>query len=570
MIKGLCIFGTVLILPLLAFGWGRGHDVVGSAVAARLPEPWHTKLQGEVLRRFCVDNHYPDARRKFEEDKRITPEELAYLAGKKMANSGQFHSDEGRGMAFTLLVRALRENRPESTLLWLGALSHSTADMVACNHDPIAHLATYCWGDKDWDLRLSNGMSLGKMQPCLDLGWVETEPAAKAIWEKNLAKVVSADSGKGAEDAVLDVMLAGLQGVGACAPYGVPIVRDAADWTDTKNPETGKSLAESLSVLGCWAVERLLRDFQAAERLAKAGSFPEVAAAVSRRYQAAFEAFVHSRNYGDDSLVKGLVLPLKPEAPYLGVVSEPTWRMEQGLFGFNDRVLAAQTVTVLRRQGRNAALVDVRTFMADGIPAAKVPVLIVFAQKVSGYYTLQPKKLTEQLVNYRKAGGKILWIGGSLPERILCDFPKEAAYCADVGKGYWYSFTRLPVSTNAYATLTLKVGDHAVRKVERSPNFNAGWHIPSNITIFKPASTASISPLAIVYDGENPLLVGGAWPKAAPEIAYLPTYAVFPYLWTKEVPMLVPFELGLDSQGLDSLETAFAALKVERLFGRKP
>ena len=73
-----------------------------------------------------------------------------------------------------------------------------------------------------------------------------------------------------------------------------------------------------------------------------------------------------------------------------------------------------------------------------------------------------------------------------------------------------------------------------------------------------------------MYDGENPLLVGGAWPKAAPEIAYLPTYAVFPYLWTKEVPMLVPFELGLDSQGLDSLETAYAALKVERLFGRKP
>ena len=560
--------GTVLILPLLAFGWGRGHDVVGSAVASRLPEPWRARVQGDVLRQFCVDNHYPDARSKFEEDQRITPEELAYLAGKKMTNSGQFHSDEGRGVAFTLLVRALSENRPESALLWLGALSHSTADMVACNHDPIAHLATYGWGDKDWDLRLSNGMSLGKMQSCLDLGWIETEPEAKAIWEKKVAKVVSADSGKGAEDAVLEVMLAGLRGVGTCAPYGVSIVRDAAGWTAMKSPECGTSLAESLSVLGCWAVERLLRDFQAAERLAKAGSLPEVTAAVTQRYQAAFEAFVPARRYGDDSLVKGLVSPLKPEAPYVGVVSEPTWRMEQGLLGFNDRVLAALTVTVLRKQGKNAALVDVRAFMADGIPSAKVPVLIVFAQKVSGYYTLQPKKLTEQLVNYRKAGGKILWIGGGLPERALCDFPKEAAYCADVGKGYWYSFTRLPVNTNAYATLTLKVGDHAVRKLERTPNFNAGWHIPSNITIFKPESTEAILPLATVYDGEKPLLVGGAWPKAAPEIAYLPTYAVFPYLWTRESPALVPFDLGLDSQGVDALETAFGALKIERHFGK--
>ena len=198
--------------------------------------------------------------------------------------------------------------------------------------------------------------------------------------------------------------------------------------------------------------------------------------------------------------------------------------------------------------------------MDGGLPAAKVPVLMLFAQKVSGYYTLQPTRLTEQLLAYRKAGGKIVWIGGALPDRALCDFPKEAARQADVGKGYDYCWTRLPVGTNAYATLTLKVGEHAARRLERNPSFRAGWHIPSNATVFRAEAAEQLRPLAYVYDGDKPLLVGGAWPKAKPDVAYLPTYAVFPYLWTREAPALVPFELGLDSQGLDALATALAAL----------
>ncbi len=178
--KRFCLFGSALVLPMLTFGWGKGHDVVGRALAVRLPEPWHTMLQGDALARFCVDNHYPDAHVDFKADKRVTPDEMTCLAGKKMTNSGQFHSDEGRGVAFTLLVRALREKRSESALLWFGALSHSTADMVACNHDPIVHMATYGWGDPEWDFRLPGGQPLSG----LDLGWVETVAEAKAVWEK--------------------------------------------------------------------------------------------------------------------------------------------------------------------------------------------------------------------------------------------------------------------------------------------------------------------------------------------------------------------------------------------------
>jgi hypothetical protein len=550
---------------LLAFGWGSGHDVVGRAVAARLPAPWAERLTGAALARFCADNHYPDSRVDFKADARVTPAEVAYLAGKKMVNSGQFHTDEGRGEAFVLLVRALKENRPESALLWLATLAHSTADMVACNHDPIVHLATYGRNDPRWAFRLPNEKALAG----LDLGWVESVPEAKAVWEKSLANVRAADSGKGAEDAVLDVMLAGLDGVGTCAPHGVPIVRDAAAWAAEKSPASRDSLAASFSALGCLAVERLLRDFLAAERLARAGDVPAVTDAVGKRYQAAFAELTASRRFEDDSLTKGLIAPQRPGAPCLGVVAEPTWRMNDGMFGFNDRVLAAQAVTALRKRGKNAALVDVRALMAGGVRAEQVPVLLVFAQKASAYYTLQPKTLTEQLAKYRQAGGRVVWVGGALPDRALCDFPQALACRADVGKGYTYSWTRLPVGTNAYATLSLKIGDGPARRLARDPSFNAGWHIPSNTTFFKPEAAESLWPLATLLDGDKPMLVGAAWPKAAPEVAYLPVYTVYPYLWTREVPALAPFELGLDAQGLEALEAAFGALGAERLLGSK-
>ncbi len=556
---------AAMALPLMAFGWGAGHDVVARAVAERLPVPWPERLQGDALKRFCVDNHYPDARADFKADARVTPEEVAYLAGRKMTNSGQFHSDEGRGVAFTLLVRALRENRPDGALLWLATLAHSTADMFACNHDPIVHLATYRWSDPAWRIGLPDGRSLAG----LDLGWVDGVPEARDVWQRKLGGIKGADSGKGGEEALLDVMLAGLYGVQTCAPYGVPILRDASAWTMRKDTASARSLAESLSALGFWAVERLLRDFRAAQRLAAAGTVPEVSDALRDRYRSAFMTFTAERPFGDDSLTLGLTSPPRAGEPAVAVLCEPTWRMNDGMLGFNDRVLAAQATASLRREGVNAVLSDVRRFMAVGASVPQTPAVLVFAQKTATYYSLQPKALTERLVSYRKAGGKIIWIGGAPPDRALCDVPQASVCRADVGKGYEYSWTRLPVGTNAYATLTLKVGEDASHKLARDPSFRAGWQIPSNTTFFKPEAEQVMYPLAYACDSGQPLLVGGAWPKAAAEVAYLPSYALYPYLWTDEEPPLVPFELGLDSQGVETLRTAFAALGCGGLWGGK-
>lgn len=557
--KALGVWGALCACPLLAFGWGAGHDVVARAVAERLPAPWRERLRGDALNQFCEDNHYPDARTNFTGNPRVTPEEVAYLAQKRMTDSGQFHTDEGRGVAFTLLVRALRENRPAGALLWLGALAHSTADMAACNHDPIVHLATYGWGDPAWNIRLPDGTPISRMMGSLDLGWVAGDPETRRIWARGVSTLSPSDPGKSGADTLLDVLLDGIAGVEVCAPRGAAIARDAASWSVTRDPQSRAALAESLTALGGWAVERVLCDFLAAERLAQAGPAPEVDEAVLARYRAALSEFTAARPFGADSLVKGLATPQKRGA-FVGVTYEPTWRMNDGMLGFNDRVLAAQTVNTLRSKGANAALVDVRAVMAGGCSASNVTALVVFAQKLTPFYTLKPEALAGRLAAYRKEGGKIVWIGGVPPDRALCDFPANLICSVPIGKNYSYSWTRLPVETNAYASLRLSICSHEERRLARTPSFRAGWHIPSNTSVLGDNAEAQVVPLARLLCGERTLLVGGAWPKARPTLAYLPTYAVYPYLWTDESPSLVPFALALDAQGQEALDAALDAL----------
>jgi hypothetical protein len=106
---------------------------------------------------------------------RVGAENLDGLKRQGLATRYDLHSDKGRAVAFCQLVRALNEKRHDRALLWLAGLAHSTADMAACNHDPVVHIATYGWGCKEWGMKLPGGKPLAEIIGCLDLGWVKDE-----------------------------------------------------------------------------------------------------------------------------------------------------------------------------------------------------------------------------------------------------------------------------------------------------------------------------------------------------------------------------------------------------------
>jgi hypothetical protein len=457
-----------------------------------------------------------------------------------------------------MLVRALKEEQPDRALLWLAAFAHSTADMVACNHEPVVHVATYGWSEKSWAMTLPGGQLVSKMTPCLDLGWVETEAWARTEWGARLGQMVLRDSGASQEEALLEVMLYGIRGVDACAPHGCAVVEVAAGWTDTRDRVAGKRLAGVLSELGVWAVERCLRDFQAALRLAQAGVTPDVTDAVMVRYNGAVDEFMRARPLSADSFVRGAIEPPKDGQPYVGVITEPTWRMNESMFGPSDRILAVQVVNTLRKRGMKAALIDTRKFLDGKTDLKTVSALVVPAQKCQTYRMMKADVFASRLAKYRADGGKVLWIGGAEPLKdLMAGLPLPVMV-----KGSSDKDAKMPLRTEELKTTTLRFGNGPVRKLERPPLFQAGWHQPQNLFVFTPEAAAQVRPLVtLLSGGGTEMTVGAAWPKTVPAVAYLPIYAVFPGIWTQETPELSPLKLELDSAGAEALNVALEAIK---------
>jgi hypothetical protein len=544
-IKSMVLNAGLIALPLLAFGWGAGHDTVARAIAARLPQPWCDRVQGETLKRFCADNHYPDSFEPFPVE-RVGAEALMYLKARDITKRYDLHSDKGRAMAFCLLTRALKEEQPGRALLWLACLAHATADMAACNHDPVVHIATYGWCTAEWGLKLPRGKAFSEVTPCLDLGWIEKETWAKAVFERRLGECELKDGGGTPEATLLEIMLYGVRGVEACAPHGPNVLSAAAEWVDSGERPAGERLAEELSALGVWAVERTLRDFQTAVRLAPLGVAPEVTPDVVARYEEARDAFVRERPLAADLFAQSALVPSGVKGHKIGVVIEPCWRMDEGMFGFGDRVLAVQIVNALRRQGKNAELVDVRTFLEKG---AEVQALIVPAQRCASYRKLKVEALDKRLGAYLDAGGKVVWVGGGKPPGALRrGLPKD--FMAKGDDKAW------PVPMERFRLGSLGVAGDIGWKLRRPLEGQAGWQWPRNPFAFTQEAVSQGAPLVeLSCDGQSET-VGLAWPKEKPSVAYVPGYAVMPYVWTSETPALSPLRLELDAAGTRAIEAA--------------
>ena len=531
---------------LLAFGWGAGHDTIARTVADRLPEPWRGRLHGEALVQFCSNSHYPDNFEAFPLAL-VGAEALDTLKAQGIVKRYDLHSDKGRAVAFCLLVNALKEEQPDRALLWLACLAHSTADMAACNHDPVVHIATYGWCAKEWGIKLPNGKPLSEIIWCLDLGWVQDASFGRRVDEELLR-----DAGSDASSVLLEIMLYGVRGAEACAPHGPLVLSAAAELAEAGKPEAGERLKTELSVLGSWATGRILRDFHAALRLARAGQVPEMTPELLARYEAEMDTFVKTRKLTSERFAQSALGPSGVRGPRIGVLIEPCWRMNEGMFGFGDRVLAVQIVNTLRRQGTNAELVDVRTYMETG---ADVLALIVPAQRYASYRTMKTEALDKQLTAYLGAGGKVVWIGGGKPPAVLCQgMPKELLVKGE--NKNW------PETLASFGEGELVVcGDKGKTfPCQRLPEGKAGWQWPTNPYVFGAGTETSGVAFAMWRKGEQKEVIGLAWPKGKPSMAYVPGYAVVPYIWTKETPSLSSLLLELDAAGANVLETALNVL----------
>lgn len=521
----------------LAFAWGPGHDTLARAVAVRLPEPWKNRLQDPgTLRQFIKDGHYPDSFEPFDAA-RIGEKGMRYLEDMKMKTRYSLHSDAGRAVAFSLMVEAMRDDNADRVFLWFAALLHSAADMPACNHDPLIHAITYIWGEKDWNLNIPMNR-----EGCVDLAWVEKYDWSKTIFEQRLDAARIADDGADAEEAMLRVMLYGFEGTDAASPYNRTIVEDGTRWAVEKDREAGERLAEAISRLGLWAAVRGIRDFEAALRLAKRDDFKRYDERLSPEFNRRADEILRKVVLANDSVAKNFLPDDKTKSPAVAVLYEPIWRMNEGMFGFNDRLQACQIVGSLRTLKRPAGLVDIREFQERGIPdVSKFPLLVVSAQSFNNYRILKRDVLCRQFKDYLERGGKILWIGGTKP-------PREIAPQMHVAlKTQAQSSFPFPVEKTLEQVIAWEAsGEPKVQwRFTRPLKGKAGWSWPRNPGYFESDERDAFKIFLRVAGPEGTFEIGAA----SDSVVYLPNYAVFPYVLTEEKPELAPLKIELDATG---------------------
>ena len=546
--------GLCCALSAPARAWGAGHEDTQRELNARLPAPLRTALSPQTLELSMKDSHYPDSFKPFE------PERIGQAAFDKLEKLGikrryDLHSDKGRAIAFTMLVEALRENQPEHALFWIASLGHSAADMVASNHDPLVHVATYSWVWKEWEMKLPNGEPFSLVGGVLDLAPTARDAQGGKLFQQQIQSTLIADDGRDADQALLDIMLYGQQGAAYCASRGLPILTHAAAYFNSRDEAEKMAYQGLMAELGAWAVVRVNRDVAVAERLARGDAPVEVTPAVMKAYDQAVEKITRERPLSDDAMYQPILRPLSANAqPAIGVVLEPTWRMNDGFIGYGERVLATSICRTLGESGRAYATVDVRDVLTQGLPSPQqMPVVVVAARVPRSYSWMKTDDLDKALQKYLDAGGKVVWIGGTQPP-LQALKPLAEAMRAGEEKGW-----PVPVDQLLQSQVRLAgAGEKASWNFVRSPQTPAGWQVPQSRYYF--GDSDALQPLVELRVGERDLVVGAAWPRTAPRAVFLPTYALWPHLLTPDATIERVDEPRLDSAGATILQRALDAL----------
>jgi hypothetical protein len=525
-----------------SFGWGAGHEEVAREVFARLPQSITGQISPAMVDKATLTySHYPDSFALF------LPEEVGapavkYLNDNGIKNRYGIHSDKGRALAFCLLVTAFREKQYDHAAVWIAALSHSTSDMAAINHDPLVHGVIYSSGYK---LKLKDGKSISGLH-CFDLSdLARNNPAGLAAWQKSIDPMLIPDDGRGAETALIDIMGYGQQGAFFCSPRGIPILTNAVAAVENQDGAARDRANAQLADLGAWAVARTVRDTEVAARLAAGNDTVELTPQIEAKFNDLNAQALQSSKLDDDALFTPILRPLpKDGGPVIGVLLEPTWRMNDALLGYGDRVWSAAICRSLAAAKRDYATLDVRSVLSDGFPSpSRVPVMVVSATGLRNYSYMHVADLDDKLQKYLDAGGHVLWIGGDAkPSNALG--PMVTAM-SRIDKQL------LPVPEDQIVGTKFELmGDPTGQSqwsFVRSPSLKVGWSQP--LCPWKFAESTDLEPLVELVKDDQKTVVGVMWKGSdgkGEKAAYLPVYAVAPHLFTESQLLETPGEPALD------------------------
>ena len=533
-----------------AHAWSNGHHGQTRQLLAFLPDELTAGLSEETRETAVSDwAKHPD---NFDplDKKLIGAEGVELLLAHDIDKRYDLHGDEARAVMFKLLVDALREGNHERAVFWLTCLTHAIGDMSATNHDPLVQKIVYHWIMKDFGASLGGGVDIRPLYDLLDLQYTADDDEGNEVFTRTIEQMRLADDGRDAETAVQEIMLYGHRGAEYMSERTGPIIEAATRWISEKDPEAERKVFELESELGAWAIVRVLRDLEVAQRLAAEGKEVPLGGEVFARFHEAELAFARERPLSD-SMYAGLDQELSAggggAGPAIGVVAEPLWRMDRTFLGYNHRPGAAAIARSLDEAGRPYVLIDVRRMIEDGLPSPKdVPIVAIPGQTTTGeYLTMKRQSLDAAVKAYAEAGGKVIWLGGR-PSGEL-DAIADAVSSEKQGN-FGVDDDRLE---SAELVLVGGEGDDRWSMGER-PKPTAGWGASGYDRTFETSDT--LRPLVVWQDPGTggPLATVGVVSLGAdgkPEHAFLPHWAMWMHLLEDERVIPDPARPTLDQTG---------------------
>ena len=547
---------AALLACRLAWGWGSGHDPLNQLAVEKMPAEIKQLLGEEYAAKVVKWSHTPDDFTPWPEVKHVTlhADDLAVLTAHGMKHPYAFHSHRGQAVNFILLVRAFKAKSPERVALWMACLLHTFADEAASNHDPLIHFMTYAFKG-GYRMRTGNGIGL-------DFGNIARTPEGKAIIRGLLKDVRPRPLSDEPREALLKVMMAGLEGNAYMTQRGAPV---AATYALNASAETRRKGIVALAELGVYGVRKGGDAIVTAAAFAAAGKVPELTDDIEKEYRRRKAEFIRTRPLANDSLFAELLKGGVTDKPSVGALIEPSVSMNKGKLAFSAKLIMASVMRSLANAGVPYRPVDVRTMEATGLPAPQaMPVLVVCA---GGFYVSQAGK--QHLKAYVDAGGRLLWIGGE--HRSQLGTLSKSLMRADeqllpVSPRYGKDSPALKKARVVFRDgLAEALGDKEMR-FTHNPNTRAGWQRPLCRYAIR-HKAIGVRVLAEVRVDDEVLHVAGlsADAQGKPQHVFLPEYLVSPYLLSDQAEIADPSKPVLDAVGAKVLRASVRLLAPQLL-----
>lgn len=562
--RKILIGGVLLCLIGLAQAWdGPGHEAVTRQVLRKLPAEWNALLQKHTAD-LLLYSEYPDSQNKIAgETDRFGTDTLAWLEKNAVHTRYDFHSSHGRCLAFVQLVNALKSKDAGKVAMYLGLISHSTADQASCNHTPLLQLAIYNWSER-FNKQIPQGMDvIGPFNP--DAGWLEKQKWSKEILDQTVdAQDFTLPATLTPEDVFLKFYMLHYEGTESFR-YDTDICEGFTAWQNSKDLEKAKRAATGLAGQAAWAVKRIVWFFLAAQKFAAEGTdLPFDRIATTKKSWGYAHDYLAARDIHDDAIAR----PFLPEtlggkAAQALVLYDPTGIWGSGILPVMDRAFACQICATLKKK-IPSALLDIRLLIQDGLSPSAAPLLVVPASKCVDSEGFHAKDVFGRIADYSRAGGKIIWVGGETkPPRELAPAMVDALKPSPSSPAWAKPNFSVPVNELMRCKVSLMDSKQSWPFVRR-PEGTAGWYWTALSMAYyfpdsKPANVRALTKLR-KPDGKVEIL-GAAWPADKPTFAYVPTILLYPYVLTAERPSLNPLRLALDSAGESILFHAVDALK---------